>query len=63
MIRHKQFGLVFIETPCTQMYMHWRRLVKLLVGQTKTLGGQKVIKSDKCMDESLLCGARARATP
>ena len=34
-----------------------------LGGQAKILGGQKVVKSDKCMDVSQLLGARACATP
>ena len=35
---------------------HWRRLVKKLGGQPKILGGQKVVKSDKCMGDSQLLG-------
>ena len=38
-------------------------LSKILGGQTKILGRQKVVKSDKCMDVSQLLGARARAVP
>ena len=38
-------------------------LSKILGGQTKILGGQKVVKSDKCMGVSQLLGARARAAP
>jgi len=34
-----------------------------LGGQTKILGVQKVVKSDKCMGVSQLLGARARAAP
>ena len=36
-------------------------LSKILDGQNKILGGQKVVKSDKCMGVSQLLGARARA--
>ena len=39
-------------------------LSKILGGQTKISGGgQKVVKSDKCMSISQLLGARARAVP
>ena len=38
-------------------------LSKILGGQTKIFGGQKEIKSDKCMGVSQLLGARARAAP
>ena len=38
-------------------------LSKILAGQTKILGGQKVAKSDKCMGVSRLLGARAWAAP
>jgi len=33
------------------------------VDLSKILGGQKVVKSDKCMGVSQLLGARARAAP
>ena len=38
-------------------------LSKILGGQTNILGGQKVVKSDKCMGVSQLLGGRARAAP
>jgi len=38
-------------------------LATILGGQTKILGGAKVIKSDKCMCDSQLLGARAWAAP
>ena len=38
-------------------------LSKILGGKTKILGGQKVVKSDKCMGVSQLTGACARAAP
>jgi len=44
-------------------YNHWRRLDKILSGQTKILEGQKVVQSDKCMGVSQLLGARARYAP
>jgi len=41
---------------------HWRiDLSKILGGQTKIFGGQKVVKSD--MDISQLLGARTQAVP
>jgi len=39
-------------TLCVSIYTHWRILVKILGGQTKILGGHKVVKSDKCMGVS-----------
>jgi len=38
-------------------------LLKILGGQTKILGGQKVVISNKCMGDSQLLGARARDAP
>jgi len=38
-------------------------LSKILGGQTKILGGQKVVKNDKFMGISQLLGARARTPP
>ena len=38
-------------------------LSKILGGQTKILGGRKVVKSVNCMGVSQLLGARARAAP
>jgi len=38
-------------------------LSKILGGQIKIFGGQKVVKSDKCMGVSQLLGARAPAAP
>jgi len=38
-------------------------LSKILGGQTKIYGGQKVVKSDKCMGVSQLLGARTRTAP
>ena len=38
-------------------------LSKLLGGQTKILAEQKDVKSDKCIGDSQLLGARARAAP
>src|SRR6218665_3354431 len=40
---------------------HWRRLVKNIGWANQTNGGQKVVKSDKCMCVSQLRGALARA--
>src|SRR6218665_2237678 len=54
-------NIVFINTnyifPCIRIYIHAYTgvdLSKILGGQTKILGGQKVIKSDKCMVDSQL---------
>jgi len=41
----------------------WRRLVQNIGWANQNIGGQKVVKSDKCMDISQLFGARARAAP
>ena len=38
-------------------------LSKILGGKTKISGGQKVVKSDKCMGGSQLLGAHAWAAP
>ena len=38
-------------------------LSKILGGQTKILGGQNMVKSDKCMGISTFLGAHARAAP
>ena len=43
--------------------MHWRRLVKNIWVAKQSIGGQQVVKSDKCMGVSQLLGARARAAP
>ena len=43
---------------------HWRRLGKNTGWANQNIGGeQKVVKSDKCMGDSQLLGARARAAP
>src|SRR6218665_4086932 len=54
---HSHFG--------KQKIWHWRiqPLSKILGGQNKILGGQKVVKRDKCMGVYQLFGARARAAP
>ena len=38
-------------------------LSKILGGQTKILGGQKVVKSDKCMGVSQLLGGMCPGCP
>ena len=44
--------------------IHWRRLVKNIGWANQNIGGgQKVVKSDKCMGVSQLSGARSRAAP
>jgi len=43
--------------------VHWGRLVKKLGGKTKILGGQKVVKSEKCMGISLLLGGTCPGCP
>ena len=44
--------------------LHWRRLVpKYWVGKPKYWGGQKMVKSDKCMGVSQLLEERARVAP
>ena len=41
---------------------HWRKLVKNIGCANKNyIEGQKVVKSDKCMGDSQLLGARVRA--
>ena len=42
---------------------HWRRLVKNIGWENQNIGGQKVVRSDKCMGVSQLLGADARAFP
>jgi len=42
-------------------WKHWRRIVKNIGSANQNIGGQKVIKSDKCTGVSQLLGARARA--
>ena len=51
------------EPVCRPTRAHWRRLVKILGGQTKILWSQKMVKSNKCMCASQLLGARAQAAP
>src|SRR6218665_1533844 len=48
---------------CTCMYYHWRRLVNNIGWANQNIGGQKAVKSDKCMRISQLWGAYARAAP
>jgi len=43
--------------------MHWRRLVKKIGWTNQNIGGQKVVKSDKCMGISQLLGACACSAP
>jgi len=43
--------------------MHWLRFVKNIGWANQNMGGQKVVKSDKCMGVSQLLGARARPAP
>jgi len=44
-------------------HIHWHRLVKILGGPTKILGGQKVGKRDKCMGVSQLLGGMCPGCP
>ena len=43
--------------------VHWRRLDKNSGWANQNIGGQKVVKSEKCMGVSQLLGARAPAAP
>ena len=43
--------------------LHWRRLVKNIGWENQNIGGQKVVKSDKCMGVAQLLVTRARAPP
>ena len=45
------------------LHDHWRRLFKNIGWSNQNIGGQKVVKSDKCMGISQLWGAHARAAP
>src|SRR6218665_3954638 len=51
------------STGITGAPIHWSRLVKNIGWANQNIGGQKVVKSDKCMGFSQLLGARARAVP
>ena len=51
-----------LKPRVSEMNHHWRRLVKNIGWTNQNIGGgQKVVKSDKCMGVSQLLGARARA--
>src|SRR6218665_1716532 len=47
----------------SQWYKHWHRFVKNIWGQTKILGGKRVIITDKNMGVSQLLGAHAQGAP
>jgi len=42
---------------------HWRRLVKNTGGANPNIGGQNVVKTDKCMGDSHILGARPGCLP
>src|SRR6218665_2941277 len=42
---------------------HWRRLVKNIGWANQNIGGQKVVKSDKCMGVSQLLGGTCPGCP
>src|SRR6218665_3035140 len=42
---------------------HWRRLVKNIGWANQNIGGQKMVKSDKCMGDSQLLGSTCPGCP
>ena len=54
---------MFAQLQCALLSVTGVDLSKILRGKPKYWGGQKVVKSDKCMGVSQLLGARARAAP
>ena len=54
---------MFAQLQCALLSVTGVDLSKILGGKPKYWGGQKVVKSDKCMGVSQLLGAHARAAP
>src|SRR6218665_2442844 len=50
-------------TPTQLRHEHWRRLVKNIGWANQNIGGQKVVKCDKCMGISQLLGRHVPGLP
>jgi len=57
------FVLTVTKFGCPAPSAIRRRLVKYIGWANQNIGGQKVVKRDKCMGVSQLLGARPRAAP
>jgi len=56
-------GVVETKTGSSGEGHNWRKLVKNIGWANQNIGGQKVVKSDKCMADSQLLGSTCPGCP